>query len=133
MTLPRLEGRSILILEEDEFLSGYIASVLEDCGAEIVGPFTCLQEARAELGVRNLSASVLDVHAAGALELAGAMQGQGLPLVFVSARPAAQVPAHYESVLLFSRPFAGHQIANALSDLFACPAEAGRLGASGQG
>ncbi|HEX8471410.1 MAG TPA: response regulator, partial [Brevundimonas sp.] len=38
LTYPRFEGRRVLIVEDEYVIAMEIAGILEDCGAEIVGP-----------------------------------------------------------------------------------------------
>jgi CheY-like chemotaxis protein len=82
-----LNGRRILIVEDESLIALLIQDALEEAGADVVGPcYTvpeCLKVARSE----SLDAAVLDVDLAGQdiFPAADVLRQRGIPIVFHTA------------------------------------------------
>ncbi len=81
-----LDGRRILIAEDDAFLLLDIADFLSDAGAEIVGPAVSVQRAVALARSERLDVGVLDVTLKGGdvFPIAKILAEQGKGIVFVT-------------------------------------------------
>ena len=81
-----LNGRRILVAEDDAFLLLDIADFLSDAGAEIVGPAVSAQRAEALARSEHLDGGVLDVTLKGGdvFPIARILAEQGKGIVFVT-------------------------------------------------
>ena len=119
--LRALEGKRILVVEDDEWLAFYIVDILTECGCEISGPVPSGPKALEAAGAARPDLALIDIGLKGqmdgisaALELrarfavpAVFLSGTVDPLVIERARTAAPLdflhkpylPAQLESVL----------------------------------
>jgi CheY-like chemotaxis protein len=75
-------------LVEDDFIVAFdMQTMLEEEGAEVIGPASSVAHARALLGSANPNVAVLDVNLNGELvfPLAEELQQRGIPFVFATA------------------------------------------------
>ena len=56
-----LDGKTVLLLEDDPLLSADLALLLEDAGAEVIGPFRTFHEGLATVEAGLPHAALLDV------------------------------------------------------------------------
>jgi CheY-like chemotaxis protein len=80
-------GLKILVVEDDFIVAFDMQSMLEEQGAEVLGPASSLQEARAVLASETPSAAVLDVNLNGeyVFPLAEDLRLRGIPFLFATA------------------------------------------------
>lgn len=80
-------GRKILVVEDDFIVAFDMQSMLEEQGAEVIGPASSLQEARALLAGAPPDAAVLDVNLNGeyVFPLAEDLRARGIPFLFATA------------------------------------------------
>lgn len=87
MTSPTsglLDGRRILVVEDDYLIAQELCDVLRDCGAEVVGPVS-----RLEMGLElareteGLDCAILDLNLNGkpATEIARALKSRSISLI----------------------------------------------------
>jgi len=108
-----LAGRRVVLVEENAFLAGYLATVLREAGLEVLGPAGSVVEANALLAAAQPmpDAAVIsaDVFEAEAFSGAAALVDAGVPILLTARRaqtPKASGIAH--SILV--APFAGYQV-----------------------
>ena len=102
-----LKGRRILIVEDEYFLADELQIMLEDEGAETLGPV-----ASVEAGLRILSAgqvpdaASLDINLCGGTvyPLADALIARGVPFVFTTWNNQAAIPAAYAHIRRLEKP-----------------------------
>jgi DNA-binding NarL/FixJ family response regulator len=94
----RLQGKRVLVAEDEPLVAMDIEAMLEDSGAEVVGPAATLAEALELAKVDDLDAAVLDVN----------LRGEDV-------RPAAERLAHNGVAIMFHT---GHSRPEELSDQF---------------
>ena len=80
-------GRRVLVVEDDFIVAFDMQSMLEEQGAEVIGPASSLQEARALLAGAQPDAAVLDVNLNGeyVFPLAEDLRVRGIPFLFATA------------------------------------------------
>jgi FixJ family two-component response regulator len=90
----RLDGLSILVLEDEYILADDAHRVLLRAGAEVLGPFSDAGEALAAAEQRRPDCALLDVDLGTGpdFEPARALKRRGVPLVFFSGHDLAVVP-----------------------------------------
>jgi len=82
-----LQGKTVLVVEDDFIVAFDMQTLLEEHGAQVLGPASTLDEARAALARSTPQLAVLDVNLNGefvfpfGLEL----QSAGVPFVFATA------------------------------------------------
>ncbi len=103
-----LAGKKILVVEDEYLLAEDVCEVLRDCGAEIVGPVSRLEEgiALAE-NVKALDCAVLDLNLNGksAVEIARTLARNKVGFVFVTGYDAGGVAPEFEDTPRLVKPF----------------------------
>jgi CheY-like chemotaxis protein len=102
-----LEGRSILVVEDESMIALLIVDALEEAGASIVGPcFTlaeCLRMAQSE----EVHAAILDVDLAGqdVFPAAEELRRRGIPFVFHTAHgERSEIQSQFGDVPVCRKP-----------------------------
>ena len=113
----KLEGRRLLVVEDDYFLAGDLVRSLEEKGAEIVGPVGDIDDALDLIDeTEHLDAAVLDINLGGemAYPVADALIERGIPFVFATGYDSANIPARYKDVTRCEKPVDAPKITRAL-------------------
>lgn len=95
-----LSGRRILVVEDEALVAAMVAGMLEDLGAQVVGPVGTVAKGLALAEEADLDAAVLDVNLRGERidPVAEALERRGIGFVFATgygvapAGPWADVP-----------------------------------------
>jgi DNA-binding response OmpR family regulator len=97
-----LEGRSILIVEDDSVLATDLASLLTGAGCRVVLPTTSVAAALSTLVHYAIDAAVLDVNIQNewVFPVAHALAAAGVPFLFLTAYALDSIPAEHRG-----RPF----------------------------
>lgn len=98
----------MLVVEDEYFLADDIVRILVRLGAEVVGPIATRDDALACLGGgEHLDAAVLDINLRGetCYPIANALRARGVPFVFATGYDRAVVPAAYQDVPRWEKPF----------------------------
>lgn len=95
-----LEGRRILVVEDDFLIGFELAQFIESLGAAVLGPFATTAAARAAVDAASVDGALLDVGLGRetSLGLAHELAGRKVPVIFVTA--------YAEEVGLFAGPLA---------------------------
>jgi DNA-binding response OmpR family regulator len=83
-----LEGKRILIVEDEPLIALDIADMVEARGAVVVGPAFTLEEAEALVAAQAIDGALLDIDLGRTLvwPLAETLHARGIAFAFVSAR-----------------------------------------------
>ena len=83
-----LDGKTVLLLEDDPLLSADLALLLEDAGAEVIGPFRTFHEGLAAVEAGLPHAALLDVELLDgkSFPVADRLHDGGVPFLFYSAK-----------------------------------------------
>jgi CheY-like chemotaxis protein len=86
-TLGDLRHAKVLLVEDDFIVAYDMQTMLEEQGANVIGPASSLSEARELLARNGANVAVLDVNLNGELvfPLAEELQSRGVPYVFATA------------------------------------------------
>lgn len=126
MSSPTLEGRTILVVEDDPRIAGEIAMALEDRGASVLGPVGGIREAIAAIGeAPDLAGAVLDVNLSGELvfPVAYDLARRAVPFVFLTGYDRSLVAVRFASVPAFEKPVRPEEVMKALADAMNAPAQ----------
>jgi DNA-binding LytR/AlgR family response regulator len=112
-----LQGRRILVIEDDYFIARDMAKHLKESGAEIVGPVGTIEDALDIIGAAEpLDGAILDINLGGelAFPVADALRQRRVAFVFVTGYDDAIIPARYSAVRRCEKPVEASKIASAL-------------------
>ena len=102
-----LEGKHVLLVEDDFFVANDFAAELEAAGARVVGPVGSVPEAL-ELIARTerLDAAVLDINLRGvmAYEVVDVLRARGVPVAFATGYDPDVVPERYADIPVCEKP-----------------------------
>ena len=121
-----LEGRRILIVEDEYLIAHDVAERLTLCGAEVVGPAADIDDALAAIRENVVDAAVLDLNLAGRTDfrVADELLRRNLPFVFATGYDASIIPARLQHVERFEKPYDTAALAEFISGLLASRANA---------
>lgn len=104
----RLEGVSVLILEDDYYLATDLQDTLEDAGARVLGPFACVATATDALAADRPDCALLDLNLGNgiSLDLPRLLARQAIPFAFVTGYDRAAIPSEFASYARAEKPIA---------------------------
>lgn len=104
-----LEGRRILVVEDDYLVALTVVELLEDVGAEVVGPVSTADEAVALVTAGDIAidAAILDVNLDGetSFPVADALAERNVFFVFATGYGGAVLGDHYRHYPRCQKPF----------------------------
>lgn len=101
-----LEGRQILLLEDDYSQAQDAVSALQNAGASVIGPFANQASAAESLAAMRVNGAILDIYTDGAVgfTLARTLQRQGVPFLFMTCLNRTVVPEDLCRAPLLGKP-----------------------------
>lgn len=112
-----LQGRRILVVEDDYLIAGELAESLIELGATVVGPAASVPEALALMDREApLDAAVLDVNLGSedVYPVADGLVQRGVPFVFATGYDRWVIPVRYAAVRRFDKPVDTRTLARVL-------------------
>lgn len=114
-----LEGRRILVVEDDYLVAQVLVALLEDAGAQVVGPVGWIDEAIAFIeGDRQpLDGAVLDVnlHGTKSYPVADALAARSVGFVFATGYDTGVIEDKYRRYPRCEKPFSQPALVAALA------------------
>jgi DNA-binding response OmpR family regulator len=114
-----LEGRRILIVEDDYMVAEILSEILEEAGATVLGPIGWIADALAFIAGSGstLDGVALDVnlHGRSSYPIADALVERGVGFVFVTGYDGDALDAAYRRFPRCEKPFQPRTIVAALS------------------
>jgi CheY-like chemotaxis protein len=110
-TLP-LQGKRVLILEDEYFIANDLSEALRSAGAEVVGPFNRAPPALAAILTQVPDYAVVDINLGGIVsyEVADALVAQRVPFVIASGYERSAMPARYAEVPFCQKPVSTNDV-----------------------
>lgn len=115
----RLRGCRILVVEDEFFIADDMAQTLTSNGAEVIGPAPTLDLAMKLLETERIDCAVIDVNLRGqmAYPLADELRRRGVPFVLATGYDPAVVPAAYQDVPRWLKPYSLDELIESLPEL----------------
>src|SRR5262249_37860041 len=123
---PPLAGKKILIVEDDFLVGHDLRTVLQDAGAEVLGPLDDISQACSIAREHTITGAVLDVRlwdetaAPVAVELAK----RNLPFIVISGYSPNDIPPAMRGAAYLAKPIRRLDLIDIASAMFADPAAA---------
>lgn len=118
-----LEGRRILIVEDEAPIALNLAAAVQQAGGVVVGPVATVAGAHAAMADTRLDGALLDIRLRNenSFPLADILAVLGIPFVFVSGLSSALMPYPHRERPLFDKPYETAAVIEALVRLIDCP------------
>ncbi len=111
------------MVEDEVLIALEIAAILEEAGAEVIGPANTIEQAHALLAQRpsGLHAALLDLNVAGASvdSVIQTLQERGVPFACMTGYTSGDAPGLDASVPVIRKPFPPEQILTTVKSLLA--------------
>jgi hypothetical protein len=123
-----LQGRRVLIVEDEALIALQIEADLAAAGATVLGPVGILGAAARLIETEPLDAALLDATLAGEPvdALAVALDARGVPFAFASGHGPSGLPEGFRDRPLLSKPFNAEALLNLTRSLLA-PADRAKV------
>ncbi len=123
--LTGLEGKRIVVVEDDAILALELADQLRATGATVLGPAPTVHYAMQLIGLgrRRLDGAVLDIHLHGktVYELADVLNDREVPFLFATAMDRKTIPARFRHAPVLDKPVTPADLANAVIEMVRRP------------
>jgi DNA-binding response OmpR family regulator len=128
MTMAALDGRRIMVVEDEVLIAMLIEASLQDHGCEVVGPFARLHEALRAAKDEKLHAAIMDVNLAGerVFPVAEILWRRSVPFLLLSGYGEAVLPEDRRYWKLQSKPFEMNRVLATVSEMIAAAEPAAR-------
>jgi DNA-binding response OmpR family regulator len=116
-----LEGKRILVLEDEPLVAMLLEEMLLDLGCEVVGPAYSLREGERLAREAPLDAAVLDVNVNGEMSdpVAEVLRSRGVPFVLATGYGLSAPTAAGGDVPVLQKPYPAGKLEAALRELLA--------------
>lgn len=110
--VTELNGKRIVVVEDDYLLATDICSELRRLGATVLGPAPTPFYATQLIGRRKIDAAVLDIrlHGTTVFEVADLLKSQGVPVLFATAFDRKALPPRFREARLLEKPLDRKQL-----------------------
>jgi len=112
-----LEGRTILVVEDESLVAMLLETILEDMGCATLGPVSTIDEALAVIADGSaFDGALLDVNVAGkeVFPVAAALKERGVPFVFSTGYGEGGLPEEWRGHPTIQKPFTEDAVQQAL-------------------
>lgn len=117
--MTKLEGRHVLVVEDDPLVAAVWEAVLEQAGAHVIGPFDARSPALAALLVQRPDMAMLDLRLNNgtSLPVARWLADEAVPYCFVSGEDPTELPAEFKHIDFVRKPASLRAVMSALDAL----------------
>jgi CheY-like chemotaxis protein len=116
--MTALNGKRILVVEDEAIIAAFVEDILEELGATVVGPAFSVAQALKLADTATLDAALLDVNVReeSIVPVRDLLRGRGIPVVFATGYGAERSREVTDGALVVDKPYSRDRIAKALSD-----------------
>ena len=112
--VPRgiLDGRWILVVEDEAAIALDLQQALRDHGAIVIGPVAMVSEALAAIGKSTIDCALLDIKLGDddVSAIAVTLEKLGVPMIFVTGYSDAKLPQGFEAHPIVLKPYAYREL-----------------------
>lgn len=119
-----LDGRHVLVVEDEFVIADDIATMLRECGAEVIGPAATLPTAvRLADQSERIDAAVLNINLQGVevFPLARDLRQRGVPFLFLTGYGEELIPHEFAEIVKCHKPVGTGHVLDKLKELLAVP------------
>ncbi len=111
-----LNGRRVLVVEDESLVAMLLETILEDMGCTPVGPAATIDDGLVMAESETLDAALLDVNVAGrqVFPVAEALRARGVPFVFSTGYGEGGLPDEWRGQATIQKPFTEAAVRDAL-------------------
>jgi PAS domain S-box-containing protein len=115
-----VQGKRILVIEDEPLVALDIEEKLLDAGCEVVGPASSLEAARRLVERASFDAALLDANLAGHRvdDLAATLTRRGIPFAFATGYGRESLPDGFSDAPVLAKPFSPEQLLEVVRSLF---------------
>jgi len=119
-----LQGKRILVIEDEPLVAMDVESTLATAGCDVVGPAATLERAKLLIEESDCDAVLLDVNLAGQPvdELATLLTRKNRPFAFVTGYGREALPSGFRGAVVLGKPFGADQLLATVEVLLYQPA-----------
>ncbi|TNC74134.1 response regulator [Rubellimicrobium roseum] len=120
-TTGGLQGKRILVVEDEVIVAMLIEDILTDMGATVVGPAGRVGKALDLLGAEDVDAALLDVNLAGEITtpVAEELRRRGIPFAFATGYGAGGLPEGFAAQPILQKPFQERDLGQIMAQVLA--------------
>ena len=106
LSTASLQGRSILVVEDDYMIARDVQDALEGAGATVVGPVPAVEEALRLIERDTIDAGVLDFNLGEerSFPVAEVLEARGIPFLFATGYNSADIPDEWQRAIIVTKP-----------------------------
>ena len=114
-----LDGKRILLIEDEYYIADDLRRTLTAAGAEVVGPFSTFAKAQGAVDAGEFDCAVIDLnlHGESAVPVADRLVEQGRSFAIATGYGSASVPDRFKDVPRIEKPFDPPAVLQLLSQL----------------
>lgn len=114
-----LQGKRILVVEDDYYLATDETAALEDAGATVVGCTADSDEARALMDQEAIDCALVDINLGygPTFDTARALRDRQIPFLFTTGYDAGAIPQEFGEVQRLEKPFDARKLVTVLENL----------------
>lgn len=122
---PILQGKRILVIEDEPLVAMDIESYLSGLGAAAIGPAGTIERARQLIESKQFDAALMDANLGGEPvdELAKMLAARGIPFLFLTGYGREALPEAFRHAGMIGKPYTREQLLAATEKLFEARSE----------
>lgn len=111
-----MNGKRVLIVEDEALLALEIGAMLQECGMTPIGPSSCNDDALRLIHEQLIDCALLDVNLQGESteRIAAALASRSIPFAFVTGYGREDIPAPFRGAPMVMKPFAAPKLIDAI-------------------
>jgi len=119
-----LQGRRVLVVEDEMMIAMLVEDMLDELGCVVVGPAHALEPALAlASSATEIDAALLDINLGGqpVFAIADALRARGVPMIFSTGYGESGLREADRGSQVLQKPFRAHDLAAALAKALGVP------------